>query len=682
MRFCVLGPVLVADASGEWQRLRSDRQRALLAMLLFEANQPVSIERLVDALWLGTPPTSYVSNLQTYVSRLRERIGFARIDHSGRGYRLLVDEADVDLLVFRAESDRGRRAARAGDVLAAVRHLRSALAQWRDRPLADLQLPVLEPEVIQLETERLAVYEDCVDAELAAGRHSALIGELRAEAAAHPLSERLAGQLMVALQRSGRQAEALEVYRDTRARLVEEAGVEPGPELRRVHARVLRGELVGPDVRPICQLPQDIADFCGRGETVEELTAMVRREPLVVLSGEPGVGKSTLAVRVAHQLRHAFPDGQLFAHLAGATSPRDPADILAEWLVALTGNEAVVTSDVQARAAMFRSQLADRRMLVVLDDAADPAQVRPLLPGTSSCAAIVTGRRRLSGLAGAHGIHVKPFTDAEAGTLLERIAGNRVAAEPANAARIAAACGNLPLALRIAGSRLALRPQLRVSAFADRLEDELRRLDELAVNDLQVRSSLALSYHSLTASARAVFQLIGIVDIPNLSALAIGVLRGEPDSDGAVEELVEASLLQPVGDHDSGEPRYQMHDLVRAFARELALAKDGLAERELASNRLVDTAFALADLAAHRLPRAMPVPEFTGTAPAPGIAASIVNRVLADPEAWFAANGSPSWRVLACCAGLAGIARPCWSLSASAVTSGCTAITQTFGRAP
>lgn len=624
-------------------------------MLLFYANQYVSTERLVGALWPTVPPKSYASNLYTYVSRLRERIGPAHIDHDTGGYRLRVEVDELDLLVFRAETDLGRRAARAGDLAEAATHFRLAVAQWRERPLADLHVPALDPEVARLESDRLAVFGECVDAELAVGRHVELVGELRAAFAEEPLSERLAGQLMVALQRSGRQAEALAVYREARATVVEETGIDPGPELRELHAQVLRGEAVvlGPAQPgwPVCQLPADIADFSGRQESIEDLASVLGSEQLVVLSGEPGVGKSTLAVRVAHRMRAAFPDGQLFAHLSGATNPRDPADVLAEWLTALGVPGQAIPDEPHARAAAFRSRLADRTMLVVLDDAADPAQVRPLLPGTPDCAVIVTSRRRLSGLAGAHRVVVHPFTDAEASQLLVRIAGDRVHTEPADTARIIAACGNLPLALRIAGTRLALLPDLRIGALADRLEDEAHRLDELTVSDLQVRPSLALSYQALSPAARTTLQLIGIVDLPNLSTLAIAVLRddsalrprgqehaGAFDSDRATEELVESSLLEPAGADSSGEPRYQMHDIVRAFARELALAKDGLAERELASSRLVDTAFALCDLAAHRLPRAMPAPGFTEPAPAPGLAANIVSRVLADPDAWFASE--------------------------------------------
>src|SRR5690349_6885443 len=231
-RYGVLGPLQITGHDGRWLRLRGERQRSLLAMLLFHANERVPTDRLVVALWPDVPPKSYASNLHTYVSRLRERLGDTVIDHAGPGYRLHVDEADLDLLTFRGAAGAGRAALRDGDAEAAAGHLRRALDQWRDRPLADLALPALDAEVARLEIERLTVFEDWVEAELAVGRHAALLGELQAAVAEHPLRERLVGQLMRALRTSGRQADALAAYRAARDTLVEETGLEPGADLR------------------------------------------------------------------------------------------------------------------------------------------------------------------------------------------------------------------------------------------------------------------------------------------------------------------------------------------------------------------------------------------------------------------------------------------------------------------
>jgi DNA-binding SARP family transcriptional activator len=635
VRFGVLGPLQVADPDGEWLHLRGHRLRSLLVMLLFHANKWVPTERLVGALWPDGPPKSYASNLHTYVSRLRERIEPVRVEHSGGKYRILINDDELDMLVFSAASDLGRQAARTGDWVTAAKHLRHALAQWRDRALADVNLPALDPDVARLETERLAVLEDCLEAELAAGRHAELVGELKAAHAEHPLRERLAGQLMIALHRAGQQAEALAVYRETRRTLIEETGIEPGAALREVQTRILRGES-RPAMRPICQLPADISDFSGREDCVQDLVEALRASPLVVLSGEPGVGKSTLAVRVAHQLRGSFPDGQLFAHLAGASGPRNPAHVLGEWLHALGVSAPAVPDDLEARAAAFRGRLTDKKVLILLDDAADPAQVRPLLPGTPGCVTIITSRRRLSGLPGTHRITLSPYTDAEAGQLLERIAGSRVSGEPQDAARILAACGNLPLAIRIAGTRLALRPQLGLGTLADRLEDERRKLDELSVSDLEVRSSLSLSYQALGPAARNTLLLLGMMGLANLPAWAVAVLHEDSEADGGIEDLIESSLVQPAGLDGVGEPRYRMHDLVRAFSWELAQTVDGYEGRSAAAERLVGVALALVDLAVRRLPRVVPLPDIPREIPAPGLPPETVSRLLADPDAWLA----------------------------------------------
>ncbi|MEV7044858.1 BTAD domain-containing putative transcriptional regulator [Amycolatopsis sp. NPDC051061] len=629
--FGVLGPLAVESPPGHWVTLRGERQRTLLAVLLLNAGQHVHADVLVEALWPERPPKSYASNLHTYLSRLRERIDGLRVEHGPPGYRLCVEPGELDLLVFRSAVADGQRA---GDALAASRHYRRALAQWRGPVLAGLHVPRLDADVARLESERLAVFEDCVDAELTAGRHGELTGELQAMITEHPLRERLAAQLMIALHRAGRQGDSLEIYRRLRTTLIEELGVEPGAEVRRVHAAVLRGEdpvpRMPPPVWPVCQLPPDIADFTGRDAELAELTGVLGSGagvPLAVLSGEPGAGKSTLAVRAAHRLRARFPDGQLYVPLGG----RDIGEVLADLLRALGVPGPAVPDDVRARAAVFRGRLTDRRVLVVLDDAADPEHVRALLPGTPGCAVLVTSRPRLSGLAGAHRLSLGPLSDAEATELLNRLAGARVARERADAGRIVAACARLPLALRIAGSRLAIRPHLRLGELADRLEDEVRRLDELTVSDLAVRSSIALSHEGLRPPARRAFGLLGRCRLVDLPAWAVTTLIGEPDADEAVEELVEASLLEARGPDPTGEGRYRMHDLVRLYAAE------GPPEEGGASTVLAAT-LALADAAAARLPRTVPMPAPVHEPfpqPLPG---SLVERLLERPNEWFAAE--------------------------------------------
>lgn len=639
--FAVLGPLAVESPPGHWPVLRGERQKTLLAVLLLNANQYVHVDVLVEALWPDLPPKSYASNLHTYVSRLRDRIDGLVIENGPPGYRLRVGPDELDLLVFRAATMAGQAAARAGDPAGASRHLRRALGQWRGPVLAGLHVPRLDADAARLESERLAVFEDCVDAELTAGRHGELTGELRAMITEHPLRERLAAQLMIALHRAGLQGDSLEIYRRLRTTLIEELGVEPGAEVRRVHAAVLRGEdpvprPVPPPVWPLCQLPPDIADFAGRDAELAELTALLDGPgvPVAVLSGEPGAGKSALAVRAAHRLRAKFPDGQLFVPLAGASEARAIGDVLADLLRALGVTGPAIPDDVQARSAVYRGRLTDRRVLVVLDDAADPDQVRALLPGTPGCAVLVTSRWRLSGLAGARRLALGPLSNAEAARLLEGLAGPRVEAEPADAARIAAACDNLPLALRIAGSRLAIRPHLRLAQLADRLEDEVRRLDELTVRDLGVRGSIALSYQALRPLARRALRLIGRCRNLDLPAWAVTTLIGDPAADEAVDELVEASLLEATGTDLAGEDRYRLHDLVRLYATELDASADSMSGVGAA----IDATLALANAAAAALPRTLPMPAIAGDPPAQPLSPALVARLLARPELWFAAE--------------------------------------------
>ncbi|MEV7092147.1 BTAD domain-containing putative transcriptional regulator [Amycolatopsis sp. NPDC051045] len=634
--FAVLGPLAVESPPGRWAVLRGARQRTLLAVLLLNANQHVPVDVLVEALWPDGPPKSHTSNLHTYLSRLRERIDGLRVEHGPPGYRLRAGPDELDLLVFRSAAAEGQAAARAGDAVAASRHYRRALAQWRGPVLAGLHVPRLAAEVARLESERLAVFEDCVDAELTAGRHGELTGELQAMIAEQPLRERPAAQLMIALHRAGQQGKALEVYRRLRTTLVEELGVEPGAEARRVHAAVLRGEdpvpQLPPPVWPVCQLPPDIGDFTGRDAELAELTGVLGAGtgvPVAVLSGEPGAGKSTLAVRAAHRLRARFPDGQLYVPLAG----RDIGAVLADLLRALGVPGPAVPDDVRARAAVFRGRLTDRRVLVVLDDAVDPEHVRTLLPGTPGCAVLVTSRRRLSGLAGAHRLALGPLSGADAAELLNRLAGARVARERADAERIITACARLPLALRIAGSRLAIRPHLRLGELADRLEDEVRRLDELTVSDLAVRSSIALSYEGLRPPARRAFRLLGRCRLADLPAWAVTTLVDDPDADEAVEELVEASLLEARGADATGEGRYRMHDLVRLYAAELGdpAPTEGL-------RTVLAATLALADAAAARLPRTVPMPSPAHEPPAQPLPRELVERLIARPDDWFSAE--------------------------------------------
>ncbi|MGI5147151.1 BTAD domain-containing putative transcriptional regulator [Plantactinospora sp. CA-294935] len=679
MKFGVLGPLRVCTDSGAEVVLRSRHQRTVLGALLVGAGQLVTVDRLVETLWGDRPPASYASNLQTYVSRLRERLPGLSIEHRSDGYLLRVETDDVDVLVFRREVATGRAALAAGDPGLAADRFRRGLRQWRGRPLADLTVPTLEPELAQWELERVGAQEDCVDADLGAdGDLATVLAELHRLVTEHPMRERPYGQLMVALYRAGRRADALAAYQRARETFVTELGVEPGPELRRLHQAILRGEepSVGrsgnrPEVAPrspfpVCQLPPALPGFVGRAGSIDRIERMLDSAaggvPVVAVSGQPGVGKSALAVTVAHRIRDRFPDGQLFVHLAGASAaPRDPAAVLADLLRVLGVPGSALPQNLSALAAAYRARLADRRVLVVLDDAATAAQVRPLLPGTPGSAVLTTSRRRLSGLIDARHLPVGPLTDDEARALLADVVGpERVAEEPGQAARIAAACGNLPLAVRIAGTRLATR-SWPLAILADRLDDERQRLDELAAGDLQVRASLALSVQALSPPTREAFGLLGSLGPVSFAPWAVAELLDSADADRVLDELVEASLLEVTRPADGGEPRYRLHDLLRVYAEELAAATGrplptagsvgGVGapagspavpagqpgRRAGAQRRLVAAAAALAGSAARRLPRTLTWARLAEPADRvrPPRAAE---RIAADPLGWFTAE--------------------------------------------
>ena len=640
VKFAVLGPLTAATDDGLPLLIRGRHPRTLLAVLLLHAGEQVSVDRLVDALWDGTPPKSYLSNLHTYLSRLRDTVPGLRLDHVDGRYRLRVDPADLDLHEFRAQVRAGRQAKRTGDAAA---HFRRALALWRDRPLVDLECRALEPQIAQLDATRLDIVEECVEAELALGRHCNVVGELQALVAEHPLRERLCGQLMVALCGTGRQADALAVFREARANLVDTLGVEPGPDLQRLHQDILRGDapvVVSRDVFPICQLPPDIADFTGRnteiGELSDALLSTTRSVPVVVLTGEPGVGKTSLAVRVAHAVRGEFPDGQLFVHLDGV---RDTGAVLAGLLRSTGCPGPEVPDALEERAGALRARLADRRVLVVLDDASGLAQVRALLPGTPGAAVLVTSRNRLSGLPGALSFRLSPLSGEEARLLLERVTcPSRIANESSAAERVMEMCGNLPLALRIAGTRLATRPNLSLRFLADRLTDEHRRLDELAVGELQVRTSLTLSYDGLTPLARKAFRRLGLLWPCSFPGWVVAALLATDDADAVVEELVETCLLAGVGQDVTGEPRYRQHDLLRLFGRERAEAEDDIEDRTAAERTLMAAALGLADLAARQLPRALLIARLVDPVGLPGVVPLSAHELTRDPSTWFTAE--------------------------------------------
>ncbi len=446
------------------------KARLLLVALLLRANRVVTNDELIEQIWGDWPPANPRSALQTNVQRLRRALGddaATLIQTRPDGYRIGLEPARLDLLWFR---ELVRDARRADDLAHRHRLLKDALALWRGQPLAGLSSESLvREELPSLLEERLAAEEQLIDVRLELGQHAEVVADLIALTSRHPLRERLWAQLMLALYRCGRQADALHAYRTVARRLADELGIDPNQQLQRLHHAILVADPslaapAGPTApwSPQFQLPLDIDDFVGRADLVDRIRGLLARDrgvPIVWLSGPPGVGKTALAIRVGHLLRATYPDGQWYVRLGGATNRHDPGDVLAELLRTSGVERADLPERLDARAAAFRARLADRRVLLLLDDAAEAEQVQPLLPGTAGCAVLVTSRQDLSGLSaryGARGITLDALAPEDAETLLTQVMGT--GADAAGVAELARLCGYLPLALRIAAVNLTRRP--------------------------------------------------------------------------------------------------------------------------------------------------------------------------------------------------------------------------------
>ena len=651
MRFRLLGPLEIR-AGEDWLGIGAPKWRSVLAALLINAGQIVSADTLINEVWGETPPAKAGNLISIYVLRLRRLLGdtdSTLLVTRAPGYLLRLAPGDTDAQVFEALVREGGRAYAAGEPERAAAQLAEALALWHGSPLADVPATTLvETEAERLAELRLDAAELRVRAELACGSHAQVIPELRRLLADHSLRENLWLLLMQALDGAGRHAEALEAYGQARSVLAEELGVDPGAELRRYYAELLaKDEALTEDTgdapgsisagtvtassRPVpsasalaearvarsvpapAQLPADVADFTGREDQVRHLCDLlasggVDADPgavrIALVAGSGGLGKTSLAVHAAHRVRGSFPDGQLYVDLLGPTpQPLPPADVLARFLrdLGLDGREIPVDDD--ERAARYRTVLAGRRMLVVLDNARDAAQVRPLLPGTASCAVLVTTRSRMPDLASTRLVDLNVLDDDEALALFTKVVGDeRAAAEPEATAELLLACAGLPLAIRICAARLATRSGWTIQAMADRLRDEHRRLDELRVGDLAVRASFQVSFASLPTGTLAngitpadAFRLLGLWQGPSISLDAAAALFGTPEylAADALETLVDAHLLE-----STSPDRYKFHDLLRVYSSECAVADLSGPDRDAAVGRFLCWYMRTADAAA------------------------------------------------------------------------------------
>lgn len=624
LRFRLLGPVqaLVDDRP---MRLGGPGVHGLLAMLLLEPNQVVALDRIVDVLWSHEPPATARTIVQGYVSRLRQRLaevqppGVARIMTIPPGYQLVVDASRIDVSVVRSlvARARGQSAARRAELL------REAQSLWRGPELAGIDGRVRAPELTEL---RLSVMESRIDAELELGEHDDVIAELTALVDLHPFREHLVSQLVLALYRSGRRAAALTVYRRFAHRAAEELGIDPGPGLQRLHERILRDDasltereqpVVAPRIGVVvpAQLPASPAGFGGRADEVAVLDALLTRPdaaaPAVgLVVGPAGIGKTALAVTWARRMAAQFPDGQLFAVLRGFdgdSPPADPATVLSRFLVALGVPETNVPRDIDDRTALYRSLLADKRVLVVLDDVRDSGQVRPLLPSGPSSVLIATSRARLAGLvatSGARQLTLGMLSEAAAVRLIEVTSGRRIGADERDACRaLAELCGRLPLALRIAGARLAISPECGIGELVEELTDEHTRLAglDLEESDTSVRAALDISHRSLESRTGEAYRLLGLFPGPWIGPHALAAMLGGTPQEASrrLRTLHESFMVDEVA-----PDRFGLHDLVLLHARGLA-AELSDADATAALRRLSEFYLVGADTARRQLSAAI-----------------------------------------------------------------------------
>jgi DNA-binding SARP family transcriptional activator len=603
----VLGPVGVIR-DGELVQPSSGIVRALLGTLALQGSHGMAAGVLAEVVWRGRAGGVPESTLGVGVHRLRQWLhGVAgeavSVIRTTDGYALRLTRGEVDAARFRRLSTEGSRK-RMPERLA---RLEEALALWRGRPLEDVAPERTDRTAVeQVERERVTVTVEHARAALAAGNPERALVRLGRLVDRHRLDERLLSTWIEVLTCCGRQAEALEAYERTRNRLREQLGVDPGPELREAHTKVLRQETAtghGPVKRAPHpdQVPAATADFTGRAEQVKVMLGLlsVDHHALVVsaVAGMGGIGKTTLAVHVAHRLRERFPGGQLYVDLRGAElEPTEPGEVLGRFLRAMGVAATAIPEELAERAALYRSLLADRRMLVLLDNASDEEQVAPLLPGSDTCRVIVTSRSRLTALPGVRLIELDVLELPPAVDLLTRIIGaDRASAERDAVEELASMCGGLPLALRVAGARLAAKPHWRIAELVTRLRE--RRLDELTHKRLSVRAALDFSYDDLDPTARRLYRLLGMLDAPDVAGWVPAALLDVPCSSAAevIEQLIDAQLLDAAVHEPGGEVRYRFHDLVREHARDRCVAEDAPAERRAAALRALGGWLALTD---------------------------------------------------------------------------------------
>ncbi|GLY98417.1 BTAD domain-containing putative transcriptional regulator [Actinoplanes sp. NBRC 103695] len=641
VRFSILGPIRAWRGETELGLGAARQPRLILALLVARAasGAGASLTELVDLLWPADPPASAMNVVHRHVGALRRilepglptRATGSYLLRDGAEYRIRLDDDGLDLVLFR------RLAARARDASDpdAVDLFRQALGLWQDRCAAELRAggPV-HPDFTAIDGEGFAVVRDAADAALRCGRAGAIEEAVRCCATMEPLDEALQARLLLVLAATGRQAEALSRYADVRRRLADELGIQPGPELREAYARLLSQDVppkpAGPRNTPVpSQLPPDHPHFVGRRDDLNRAMRLLaddrragRPTRALVIDGMPGVGKTTMAVHLAHDLAPCYPDGCLYADLRGFAAEENvmsPGEALRGFLWSLGVAPAAIPAELHAQAGLLRSILADRKVLILLDNCRDWEQVRHLLPGTGESLVITTSRRSITGMlatAGAHALSLEPLPAGEARELLaQRLGEDRTAAEPQAIDKIIERCGRLPLALALVATRSAIHPELRLGPIADALEAASGRLDGFGDAVLDLNAIFSWSYHALSDRAARLFRLLPLHPDVEFGTPATAALAGLAPhaAAGLLSELRSHLLVQSIGD------RWRMHDLLRGYATELGEEHDGPDARRTAEHRLLayfhHTAYA-GHLALHpQVPAPPPGPPPAGVTP-------------------------------------------------------------------
>ena len=614
MEFRLLGPVELWDNDRRCE-LGSTKERYVLAMLLWAARKPVSIDSMIDGVWENAPSKARAS-IHTYITRLRGRLdrefgnGEAQIVSRAGTYALDVDPEIVDVQRFRESHTQARSIADSGDEEAAIRLLAEAERLWHGDPLSDLPGEWAENVRTALKNEHRAVLGKRIALELDAGRHNDLVAELSSLVARHSYDEAFVEYLMIALFRCGRQSDALEAYRQARDRLVGELGTEPGPALRETHDLVLAGDRAlltpatrgrSPSARLANSLPRDIPTFTGRDTELDRLYAPLESTPDAVaieaIDGMAGVGKTTLATHVAHRLAGRYPDGRLFLDLRGHDphrKPVEPGDGL-EMLLRMVGEDAGrIPETLEERAALWRARLADRRVLLMLDDAERADQVSPLLPGAPGCLVLITSRGRLAGLDGVRSLSLDVLAPEEASLLFRKTVGQDRRLDAHAVDEVVRLCGHLPLAITISATLLRNRPARSIETHVAKLAQTKNRLAQLRVGDLDLAVAFELSYRDLSPDRRRTFRRLGLNIGADLTADAAAALIDcdRSDAERALEDLIDQHL---VDEPHSGRVRF--HDLLREYAGECMAREEPQDEPRRAVQRLLDFYLRTADQA-------------------------------------------------------------------------------------